>query len=658
MEQPLGFVAQGESDLVCKFRRSLYGLKQSPRAWFRKFSQVVQNFGTTRSEPDHSVFYCHSSFGKCVYLILYVNDIVITGNDDVKIFQLNHFQTKYLGHLKYFFGIEVAQSKEGIVISQRKYALDILQEASMSNCRPVDSPMDPNMKLMVKQNDFYFDPERYRRLVGKLIYLTITRPDFSFAVVSLCRHLTLITGQQSSVSLDISRRHLDRGDTHISGYCNVDWARSPIDRRSTIGSCISIGGNVVSWKSKKQNTITHSSTEPEYRAMTSATYESIWVKQLIQELKFVDVQPMKLYCDNQATLHIASNPVFHERTKHIEIDCYFVREKLLAKEISTEFVNSNNQLADIFTKSLRGPSCARSYWLYGGFFDLAELTEDADAMLDISVNMTEIAKSVGVDTNPADGAKGVDSLVMSDDTKNVDSVVGMSVNVKIFDSENELSDSIKIADSMVDMLEPIEMTEVSYSMVNISDFAYRSTILDSVTNRFNLAEVSDSRTKVLDPVNSFRMMCDGGTKCSICVEIQVATVGGPVGAEAAVVMGAMSDASYERKVEYDVQNQKRADSDSRNQDEAETDFDIRKEAGAKSNNLEEAGSDSSKQEEIESDSGGRNYKLAEVDSVLDCRVHHQVNAESDLGNQVCSRTEVATLPGTRLYTWTTRTTLG
>ncbi|RDX90002.1 Copia protein, partial [Mucuna pruriens] len=108
---------------------------------------------------------------------------------------------------------------------------------------------------------------------------------------------------------------------------------SPIDRRSTTGFCISIGGNVVSWKSKKQNTVARSSAEAEYRAMASATCELIWVKQLIQELKFADVQPMELYCDNQATLHIASNPVFHERTKHIEIDCHFVWEKLLAKEI-------------------------------------------------------------------------------------------------------------------------------------------------------------------------------------------------------------------------------------------------------------------------------------------------------------------------------------
>ncbi|RDX95269.1 Copia protein, partial [Mucuna pruriens] len=214
------------------------------------------------------------------------------------------------------------------------------------------------MKLMVKQGEPYYDPERYRRLVGKLIYLIITRPDISFTVrVASCvdhwatvlrilRYIKKTPGQ--------GLLYEDKGDTHISCYCDADWAGSPIDRRSTTSFCISIGGNVVSWKSKKQNTIARSSAEAEYRAMASTTCELIWVKQLIQELKFADVQPMKLYRDNQVALHIASNPVFHERTKHIEIDCYFVREKFLTKEI-IEFVNSSNQLADIFTKSLMGP---------------------------------------------------------------------------------------------------------------------------------------------------------------------------------------------------------------------------------------------------------------------------------------------------------------
>ncbi|RDX74492.1 Copia protein, partial [Mucuna pruriens] len=317
MEQPLGFYASFVDPCMDLNSPQELGLES-----------VVQNFRMTRSEAYHFVFYCHSSFDKCVYLVVYVDEIVITGNDDIKISY--HFQTKDLGHLKYFLGIEVAQSKEDI----NKYALDILQETSTSNYGLVDSPMDPNMKLMVNEDEPYFDPKRYRRLVRKLIYLTIIRPDISFvvgvvAVIRILRYIKKTPGH--------GLLYEDKGDTHISGFC------------------ISIGGNVVSWKSKKQNTVARSSAEAECRAIASATCELIWVKQLIQELKFADVQPIKMYCDNQVVLHIASNPVFHERTKHIEIDCHFVQEKLLAKEISTEFVNSSNQLVVILTKSLRGP---------------------------------------------------------------------------------------------------------------------------------------------------------------------------------------------------------------------------------------------------------------------------------------------------------------
>ena len=137
-----------------------------------------------------------------------------------------------------------------------------------------------------------------------------------------------------------------------------------------MGYCVLLEGNVISWKSKKQNVVARSTAEAKYRAMASLTCELIWVKQFLRELNFCEIQTMKMYCDNQAALHIASNPVFHERTKHIEIDCQFVRKKLMTKEICTEFVGSNDQLADVLTKSLRGPRieffCSKlgSYNLY------------------------------------------------------------------------------------------------------------------------------------------------------------------------------------------------------------------------------------------------------------------------------------------------------
>ncbi|RVX00633.1 Retrovirus-related Pol polyprotein from transposon TNT 1-94 [Vitis vinifera] len=324
MEQPPGFVAQGESGLVCRLRRSLYGLKQSPRAWFSRFSSVVQEFGMLRSTADHSVFYHHNSLGQCIYLVVYVDDIVITGSDQDGIQKLKqhlftHFQTKDLGKLKYFLGIEIAQSSSGVVLSQRKYALDILEETGMLDCKPVDTPMDPNVKLVPGQGEPLGDPGRYRRLVGQGVL------------------------------------YENRGHTQVVGYTDADWAGSPTDRRSTSGYCVFIGGNLISWKSKKQDVVARSSAEAEYRAMALATCELIWLRHLLQELRFGKDEQMKLICDNQAALHIASNPVFHERTKHIEVDCHFIREKIASGCVATSFVNSNDQLADIFTKSLRGP---------------------------------------------------------------------------------------------------------------------------------------------------------------------------------------------------------------------------------------------------------------------------------------------------------------
>ncbi|KAL9273594.1 Retrovirus-related Pol polyprotein from transposon RE1-like protein, partial [Drosera capensis] len=282
MGQPLGFLAQGETSLVCHLKKFLYGLKQSPRAWFSRFSSALRQFGMARCGSDHSVLHLSSPVGKKILLIVYVDDIIITEDDSEGIVRLK-------------------QTLQDIFISQRKYVLDTLEEVGMLGSKHVNSPMDPNQKLVPIQGELYEDPGRYRRLVGK------------------------------------------------------EHQGSPSDRRSISGYCISVRGNLVSWKSKKQSVVARSSAEAEYRAMAVATCELISLKQLLTGIGFPPTDPMKLYCDSQAAMHIASNPVFHERTKHIEIDCHFVRQKIESKDIDTFFVNSNDQLADILTKALKGP---------------------------------------------------------------------------------------------------------------------------------------------------------------------------------------------------------------------------------------------------------------------------------------------------------------
>ena len=361
MEQPPGFDAQGKFGLLCRLRRPLYDLKQSPRAWFGRFSSVVQEFGLLRSTTDHSVFYYHNSSGQCIYLVVYVDDIVITSSDQDGIQKLKqhlftHFQTKDLEKLKYFLRIEITQSSLGVILSQRKYALDILEETGMLDCKPVDTPMDPKS---------LGDPERYRRLIGKLNYLTITRSDISFLVSVVSQFLQSPCNSHCGAVIRILRYikstpgqgvlYENRGHTQVVGYTNADWVGSPTDRRSTSGYCIFIGRNLISWKSKKQDVVARSSAETEYRAMTLATCELIWLRHLLQELRFGMDEQMKLICDNQVVLHITSNLVFHERTKHIEVDCHFIIENIASGCVATSFVNSNDQLADIFAKSLRGP---------------------------------------------------------------------------------------------------------------------------------------------------------------------------------------------------------------------------------------------------------------------------------------------------------------
>ena len=200
----------------------------------------------------------------------------------------------------------------------------------------------------------------YQRLVGKLIYLAHTRPDiaYSVSVISQFMHdpreaqLQVVYRVLHYLKANPGKGILFRRDAALALECytDADYASSPIDRRSTSGYCTFLGGNVVTWRSKKQNVMARSSAEAEFRAMAQGICELLWLKVILEDLRIKWEGPMRLYCDNKSTISIAYNPVQHERTKHIKIDKHFIKEKLDSDLICTPYVPTGGQLADVLTK--------------------------------------------------------------------------------------------------------------------------------------------------------------------------------------------------------------------------------------------------------------------------------------------------------------------
>ncbi|KAJ3699335.1 hypothetical protein LUZ61_003040 [Rhynchospora tenuis] len=365
MRLPPGF-SSSKSGKVCRLRKSIYGLRQAPRMWFFKLTTTLETYGFVQSKADYSLFTYHK--GKVFMAILiYVDDLVIAGNDgeaicDFKKYMSTVFHMKDLGTLKYFLGIEIARGAEGVFLSQRKYTLVLLGECGLLAAKPACTPLEQNHRLAECKGKTLKDPEKYRRLVGKLIYLTITRPELSYSVHTLAQFM----GEPLEVHYEAALRVMyylknnpgqgillrTDSELQLNAYCDSDWASCPMTRRSVTGYFVMVGESPVSWKTKKQPTVSRSSAEAEYRSMANVVCELIWLKSFLQSLNIEHIKPMKLHCDSQAAIHIATNPVFHERTKHIELDCHFVRDQIKNGSVIAQYTRSSEQRADIFTKAL------------------------------------------------------------------------------------------------------------------------------------------------------------------------------------------------------------------------------------------------------------------------------------------------------------------
>lgn len=371
MTLPPGF--DNHKSTVVKLNKSLYGLKQAPRQWNAKLTSTLKENGFVQSKFDYSLF-TKNSGNVFLALLVYVDDIVITGNNANEIvkfkkFLKSKFKIKDLGKLKYFLGIEVLENDNGVCLSQRKYCLDLLHEYGLLACKPVDTPLPENTTLnhIESAGDCALkNIGNYQKLVGKLIYLTHTRPDISYAVHCLSQYMHAPLESYLDAALRVLRflkgspgngvQINKNGSLKLRAYADSDWARCPVTRKSVSGYCVFLGDSLVTWKSKKQTTLSRSSAEAEYRSMASCTCEIIWLNNLLGDLGVKRSLPVVLYCDNSSALQIAGNPVFHEKTKHFEIDVHLVREKVAAGIIKTEKIHTSQQIADVLTKALGSKS--------------------------------------------------------------------------------------------------------------------------------------------------------------------------------------------------------------------------------------------------------------------------------------------------------------
>ncbi|XP_026439101.1 uncharacterized protein LOC113337720 [Papaver somniferum] len=298
MHQPPGFADPTRPDHVCRLRRSLYGLKQAPRAWFQRFATFIISCGFQGSVCDPSLF-IYRSGQDTAYLLLYVDDIILTASTDVLLTRFidmmkREFCMTDLGSLHHFLGITATRSSFGLFLSQSLYTKDIISRASMTACNPVDTPVDTNSKLSTTSGPALKDATLYRSLAGELQYLTFTRPDISYAVQQVCLFMH-DPREPHMQALRRILRYLQRTINHglfvsvstiygIHAYSDADWEGCPDSRRSTYGFCIFLGDNLVSWSSKRQETVSRSSAEAEYRGVANAVAETTWIRNLLLEL--------------------------------------------------------------------------------------------------------------------------------------------------------------------------------------------------------------------------------------------------------------------------------------------------------------------------------------------------------------------------------------
>lgn len=367
MKQPECFVAKGQEHLVCRLKRSIYGLKQSPRCWNSALHSQLKKMGFVQTASDPCLYI--SSEGEMLIVAVYVDDILVAGKSEKQVAEVKkalakQFKIKDMGKLHYFLGVKVVQDEAGVWIGQPAYAESILQRFGMDHAKPVNTPVETSSNLVKSMEGCdNTDPQEYQSAVGSLLYLsTRTRPDITYAVSNVARFCGAPSKQHWTAVKRILRYlkgtqglgllYTKDGPQECIGYSDSDWAGDIGDRKSTSGYMFQMSGAAVTWRSKKQTCVALSTAEAEYIALASATQEAMWLRQLTTDLRMGPDRSMLIFEDNQSAICMASNPQFHGRAKHIDIKYHFVREQVKSGIVELKYCPSDEMIADMLTKGL------------------------------------------------------------------------------------------------------------------------------------------------------------------------------------------------------------------------------------------------------------------------------------------------------------------
>ncbi|GKV53076.1 hypothetical protein SLEP1_g59622 [Rubroshorea leprosula] len=347
VQQPLGYVVKGHEDRVLKLKKALYGLKQAPKAWYSRIDKYFQDHGFTKCPHEHALYVKEDKIGGFVLVCLYVDDLIFTGNnanmfEEFKKAMTQEFEMTDIGLMSYYLGIEVKQNEDGIFISQEAYAKKVLEKFEMANCKPVSNPIACGTRLSKYDESTKVDPSLYRSLVGNLRYLTYTRPDILYGVGLVSRYMEAPTSTHMKMAKRVLRYikgTIDYGLTYsfstnfkLYGYSDNDWGGDVDDQKSTTGFLFFLGDTAFTWCSKKQPIVTLSTCEAEF--VFAASY-------------------------NKSAIALGKNPMFHDRSKHIDTRYHFIKECIERKDVKLAYVKTNDQIADIFTKALKFEDFAR-----------------------------------------------------------------------------------------------------------------------------------------------------------------------------------------------------------------------------------------------------------------------------------------------------------